>query len=168
MNSVHQFIVKDLRGKEISLSQYKGKVLLIVNTASRCGYTPQLKGLEELYKKYKDKGFVVLGFPSNDFGRQEPLEGEKIKEFCEVNYGVSFPVFEKIHVKGSKAHPLYKFLSQKKQFGLMSSEPKWNFHKFLVDKEGKVVDFFFTITKPDSPKITRKIEKLLQQPTPLK
>lgn len=160
--SIHQFTVKDLQGKEVSLKKYKGRVLLVVNTASKCGFTPQLKGLEELYRKYKDRGFVVLGFPSNDFGRQEPLEGEKIMEFCEANFGVSFPVFEKIHVKGAAAHPLYKFLSRKKQFGLLPSEPKWNFHKFLVDKEGQVADFFYTVTKPDSPKITRKIEKLLK------
>ena len=162
MDSIHNFTVKNLQGKEVKLDEYKGKVLLIVNTASECGYTPQLRGLQRLHEKYKDKGFTVLGFPSNDFGGQEPLKGEAIQQFCEVNYGVSFPVFDKIHVKGEKAHPLFKFLSGKKQFGLIPSVPKWNFHKYLVDKEGRVVDFFYTITKPDSPKIARKIEKLLR------
>lgn len=159
--TVHQFTVKNLRGEDVRLAQYKGMVLLIVNTASRCGFTQQLRGLQRLHERYKDKGFTVLGFPSNDFGGQEPLEGEAIQQFCEVNYGVSFPVFDKIHVSGKQAHPLFKFLSGKKQFGLISSAPKWNFHKYLVDKDGRLVDFFYTVTKPDSTKIRKKIEQLL-------
>ncbi len=159
--SIHQFTVKNLVGKDVKLEDYKGKALLIVNTASKCGYTPQLAQLEKLHEKYKDKGFAVLGFPSNDFGGQEPLAGQAIQEFCEVNYGVTFPVFEKVHVKGSKAVPLFKFLSDKKLNGEVSSTPKWNFHKYLIDKEGRVVDFFYTITEPDAPRLARAIEKLL-------
>lgn len=159
--SIHQFTVKNLAGKDVKLEDYKGKALLIVNTASKCGYTPQLAQLEKLHEKYKDKGFAVLGFPSNDFGGQEPLEGKAIEEFCEVNYGVTFPVFEKVHVKGSKAAPLFKFLSDKKLNGEVSSTPKWNFHKYLIDKEGRVVDYFYTITTPDAPRVARAIEKLL-------
>ncbi|MDZ4845687.1 MAG: glutathione peroxidase [Chitinophagales bacterium] len=159
--SIHQFTVKNLAGKDVPLEKYKGKALLIVNTASKCGYTPQYAQLEKLREKYKDKGFEILGFPSNDFGGQEPLEGEAIQEFCEVNYGVTFPVFEKVHVKGSKVAPLFKFLSDKKLNGEVSSVPKWNFHKYLIDKEGRVVDFFYTITNPDAPRLSRAIEKLL-------
>ncbi len=160
--TIHQFNVKNLQGEEVKLEAYKGKVLLIVNTASRCGYTPQLKSLEELYKKYKDRGFAVLGFPSNDFGKQEPLDGNEIKEFCEVNYRVTFPVFEKVHVRGSWAVPLYKFLSDKKLNGKVSSSPRWNFHKYLIDKQGNVVDYFFHFTKPDAERVARRIEKLLK------
>ena len=161
--TIHQFKVKNLQGKEVSLDAYKGKVLLVVNTASKCGFTPQLKNLEELHKKYKDKGFAVLGFPSNDFGKQEPLEGKEIQEFCEVNYGVSFPVFDKVHVKGDDTSPLFKFLSDKKLNGKLSSVPKWNFHKYLIDKDGKVVDFFYTFTKPEAPRVARRIEQLLKK-----
>lgn len=107
--TVHNFKVRNLQGKDVSLGEYKGKVLLIVNTASMCGYTPQLAGLQQLHEKYKDKGFSVLGFPSNDFGRQEPLEGDAIKEFCEINYGVNFPIFEKLHVKGKDTNQLFRF-----------------------------------------------------------
>lgn len=159
--SIHQFTVKDLAGNEVKLKDYKGKVLLIVNTASRCGYTPQFDGLEKLYNKYKDKGFAVLGFPSNDFGSQEPLNGQAIHAFCEVNYGVTFPLFEKVHVRGSKAAPLFQFLSDKKLNGKIDSAPKWNFHKYLINQEGKVVDFFYTITAPDASRLQRAIEKLL-------
>ncbi|HXH18273.1 MAG TPA: glutathione peroxidase [Chitinophagales bacterium] len=160
--TVHQFTVRDLAGKEVSLSRYKGKVLLIVNTASQCGFTPQLASLEKIYRKYKDRGFEILGFPSNDFGSQEPLEGNAIADFCRENYEVTFPVFGKVHVKGKDACDLYKFLSDKKLNGKVSSIPRWNFHKYLIDKEGRVVDYFYTITTPDAPRLTRKIEKLLQ------
>lgn len=162
MQSIHQFTVKNLAGKDVPLETYKGKVLLIVNTASKCGYTPQLEQLEKLHEKFRDKGFSVLAFPSNDFGGQEPLNGEAIQEFCDRNYGVTFPVFEKIHVKGNKAAPLFHFLSDKKQNGAVASTPKWNFHKYLIDKEGRVVDFFYTITEPDAIRVQRAIEKLLK------
>jgi glutathione peroxidase len=166
MNStqtIYPFKAKLLSGKEKTLSDYKGKVLLVVNTASGCSFTPQLKELQELRDKYADQGFEVLGFPSNDFGRQEPLDGAAINEFCEVNYGVKFPVFEKIMVRGSQAHPLFKFLSEKKLNGHINSSPKWNFHKYLINKSGEVVDFFYSFTKPNSSKVKKKIQHLLDE-----
>lgn len=165
MNStknIYPFKAKLLSGKDKTLADFKGKVLLIVNTASGCGFTPQLKELQELRAEYADKGFEVLGFPSNDFGRQEPLEGDAINEFCEVNYGVQFPMFEKIMVRGEHAHPLFKFLSQKKLNGNLNSTPKWNFHKYLVNKEGEVVDYFYSFTKPNSSKVKKKVLRLLE------
>lgn len=162
-HTIYPFKVKLLNGKEKTLSDYKGKVLLVVNTASGCGFTPQLKELQALREEYIDKGFEVLGFPSNDFGRQEPLDGSAINEFCEVNFGVQFPMFEKIMVRGSEAHPLYKFLSEKKLNGNLSSTPRWNFHKYLINKEGEVVDYFFSFTKPSSSKVKKKIQRLLDK-----
>jgi len=162
-HTIYPFKVKLLNGKEKTLSDYKGKVLLVVNTASGCGFTPQLKELQALREEYLDKGFEVLGFPSNDFGRQEPLDGSAINEFCEVNFGVQFPMFEKIMVRGSEAHPLYKFLSEKKLNGNLSSTPRWNFHKYLINKEGEVVDYFFSFTKPSSSKVKKKIQRLLDK-----
>ncbi|HWW37747.1 glutathione peroxidase [Pedobacter sp.] len=159
--SIHQFKVKLLNGLEKNLSAYKDKVLLVVNIASACGFVPQLKELQELRAELKDKGFEILAFPSNDFGRQEPLEGEQISEFCQVNYGVEFPVFEKIMVRGNQAHPIYKFLSDKKLNGKMTSTPRWNFHKYLINKQGEVVDYFFPFTKPMSSKVKKKIMRLL-------
>lgn len=159
--SIHQFKVKLLNGLEKNLSAYKDKVLLVVNIASACGFAPQLKELQELRAELKDKGFEILAFPSNDFGRQEPLEGEQISEFCQVNYGVEFPVFEKIMVRGNQAHPLYKFLSDKKLNGNLTSTPRWNFHKYLINKQGEVVDYFFPFTKPMSSKVKKKIMRLL-------
>lgn len=158
--SVHQFKVKLINGAEKKLSDYKNKNLLIVNIASACGFAPQLKELQELREELKSADFEVLAFPSNDFGRQEPLEGEAIHEFCEVNYGVTFPVFEKIMVRGAHAHPLYKFLSDKKLNGNLTSTPRWNFHKYLINKKGEVVDYFFPFTKPLSNKIKKKIQRL--------
>ncbi|WP_133781710.1 glutathione peroxidase [Pedobacter nutrimenti] len=159
--SIHQFKAKLLNGLEKNLSAYKDKVLLVVNIASACGFVPQLKELQELRAELKDKGFEILAFPSNDFGRQEPLEGEQISEFCQVNYGVEFPVFEKIMVRGNQAHPIYKFLSDKKLNGKMTSTPRWNFHKYLINKQGEVVDYFFPFTKPMSSKVKKKIMRLL-------
>lgn len=163
MKSVHDFEVKNVAQQVVGLEKYKGKVLLIVNTASKCGFTPQFKDLEALYKDYKDKDFVILGFPSNQFQDQEPLEGKQLTEFCEINYGVTFPVFDKINVKGEEAHPLFKFLSNKSENGQINSTPKWNFHKYLVDKNGKVVDFYYTFTNPNSSKVRKAIDKLLAQ-----
>ena len=160
--SIHNITVRNLQGNEVSLSEYKGKVLLIVNTASECGFTPQLGDLQKLHEKYRSQGFSVLGFPSNDFGQQEPLTGDAIEEFCKDNYRVDFPVFEKMHVKGKDASPLFRFLSDKRLNGKVSSTPRWNFHKYLIDKEGRVVDFFYTITKPGAPRVTRRIERLLK------
>jgi glutathione peroxidase len=159
-NSIYQFNVQALDGEEIDLSAYKDKVLLVVNTASECGFTPQLKDLVKLKDEFKGKGFEILAFPSNDFGGQEPLEGPQISAFCE-NIGVNYPVFEKIRVRGPYAHVLYKFFADKKQNGKLSSVPRWNFHKFLISKNGLVTDFFYPFTKPTSSKIRKKIARLL-------
>jgi len=162
-DSIYDFEVKDLTGKPVKLAQYKGKVLLVVNIASKCGLTPQLDGLETLYKKYKDKGFEVLAFPSNDF-MQEPKEGDKISEFCSVNYGVDFKIFEKGKVKGADAQPVYQYLGgQSKRLLFFKNFPVWNFHKYLVDKNGRVVDSFNPWKKPEDAKIAEEIEKYLAQ-----
>jgi glutathione peroxidase len=157
---IYQFDVQQISGEEKNLLAYKDKVLLIVNTASQCGFTPQLKDLVALKKEFNDTDFEILAFPSNDFGGQEPLEGEAINTFCE-SFGANFPIFDKIRVRGPYAHPLYKFLSDKKQNGKLSSVPRWNFHKFLVDKTGKVTDFYYPFTKPNSSKVKKQIERLL-------
>ncbi len=159
-NSIYQFNIQQLNGEELNLSEYKDKVLLIVNTASQCGFTPQLKDLSALKNEFKDQDFEILAFPSNDFGGQEPLEGHEIDAFCE-NTGVNYPVFEKIRVRGPYADPLYKFLAEKKQNGKLNSAPRWNFHKYLISKAGLVTDFFYPFTKPTSSKIRKKIARLL-------
>ncbi len=161
--TIYPFKIRKINGKEQDLSAYKDKVVLIVNTASGCGFTPQLKELQELRTHYESEDFEILGFPSNDFGRQEPLNGEEIQSFCEVNYGVEFPVFEKVMVRGSHAHPLFQFLRDKKLNGHINSTPRWNFHKYLVNREGEVVDYFYPFTKPGSAKIKKKIQKLLAE-----
>lgn len=158
--SVYDYEANTLRGQEESLSKYKGKVLLVVNTASKCGFTPQYKGLQEVYDKFKDRGFEVLGFPSNQFAKQEPGESEDIAEFCEINYGVTFPMYEKINVNGSEAHPLFKYLSKEAPGVLGSKSVKWNFTKFLVDQEGRVLKRFSPQTTPDQ--IEADIAKLLE------
>lgn len=151
--------VKDIDGKAVKLADaYKGKVLLIVNTASKCGLTPQYEGLEAVYKKYHDKGFEVLAFPANEFGKQEPGSNGEIKEFCKSNYSVSFPLFSKIVVKGDGIHPLYKQLTSAEGF---SGDIGWNFAKFLVGKNGEIIARFEPREKPDSEKITAAIEKAL-------
>ncbi len=162
-HSVYQFAVEKLNGEEVSLEKYKGKVLLIVNTASECGFTPQLKDLENLRSELAGKEFEILAFPSNDFGGQEPLDGPALGEFCSVNHGAQYTVFGKIRVRGPYAHPLYKFLADKKQNGKLNSTPRWNFHKYLVDKDGSVVDFFYPFTKPGSSRVKKKINKLLSK-----
>lgn len=144
----------------LPLSAYRGKVIMVVNTASNCGFTPQYAGLEKLYKKYKDEGLVIIGIPSNDFGGQEPGTAKTIATFCQVNYGVTFPMAAKEVVSGPKAHPFYRWASQKLGFG---SAPKWNFHKYLINRQGELVDFFYSTTKPDSVKIVRAIEKALAE-----
>jgi len=159
-NSVYRFSVQKLNGEEISLAEYKNKVLLIVNTASQCGFTPQLKELTELKKIFEGKDFEILAFPSNDFGGQEPLEGKELASFCEIQ-SVNYPVFEKIRVRGPYAHPLYKFFADKKENGKLHSIPRWNFHKFLISRSGLVTDFFYPFTKPMSSKIRKKINRLL-------
>jgi glutathione peroxidase len=148
--TVYEFKAKAIDGKEVSLSQYKGKGLLIVNVASRCGFTPQYEGLEKLYEKYKDKGFEVLGFPCNQFGAQEPGTESEIKSFCELNFGVKFPLFAKIDVNGPQTHPLYEFLKNA-QPGVLGSEGiKWNFTKFLVDQKGNPVKRYASTEKPEA------------------
>ena len=137
--SIHQFKVIDLYGKEFDFSTLKGKKILIVNTASECGLTPQYKDLESIYSKYKDKNFVIVGFPANNFGGQEPGSNQEIAQFCKMNYGVSFPMMGKISVKGNDMHPLYQFLTQKNKNGLQDSEVEWNFQKYLLDENGHLV-----------------------------
>jgi glutathione peroxidase len=150
MPTVYDFSAQTIDGKTRKLSDYKGKVLLVVNTASKCGFTPQYKGLEEVYEKFKDRGFAVLGFPCNQFGAQEPGAESEIAEFCEMNFGVSFPLFAKVDVNGEGAHPLYKYLTKAKP-GLLGSEAiKWNFTKFLVGKDGKVIERYAPTTEPQA------------------
>jgi glutathione peroxidase len=150
--------VPSLTGSPTSLCQYQGKVLLVVNTASQCFYTPQYEGLEKLHKRYAARGLVVLGFPSNDFGGQEPGSNKEIADFCQVNYGVSFPMFTKSTVKGSAASPLYAVLAQR-----AGKQPGWNFHKYLVDRTGETVQSFDSGVSPDDPRLLREIERLLAQ-----
>jgi glutathione peroxidase len=158
-DSIYDFSNRLLNGKEKSMADYKGKVLLIVNTASKCGFTPQYAGLEKIYEEKKDKGFEILGFPCNQFGKQEPGNSTEIGEFCSLNYGVSFTMFDKVDVNGDAASPLYRFL-KKQAPGLLSSEGiKWNFTKFLVDRKGNVVKRFASIDTPA--KIEKEIDKLL-------
>ncbi|MCB1147207.1 MAG: glutathione peroxidase [Leptospiraceae bacterium] len=157
--TIYDFTAKNIKGEDVALKDYQGKVLLIVNTASKCGYTPQFDGLEKLYEKYKDRGFAVLGFPCNQFADQEPAGEEKILEFCQLNYGVSFPMFAKIDVNGTKAHPLYEFLKNSQKGFLGTEAIKWNFTKFLIDRNGKPVKRIATVTKPEE--IIPDIEKLL-------
>lgn len=166
MNSnqtIYPFKVRLINGTDRNLSDYAGKVLLIVNTASGCGFTPQLKDLQQLKEELATVDFEILGFPSNDFGKQEPLEGKAISDFCEVNYGVTFPVFDKIMIRGKAAHPLYKFLADKKMNGRLNSTPRWNFHKYLISKRGEVVEYFYPFTKPTSSKVKKKIQRLLNE-----
>ncbi len=158
MSSFYQFEAETLQGKKIAMEEFKGKAVLVVNTASKCGLTPQYKGLEELYRNYKDKGLVILGFPCNQFANQEPGDNKSISEGCLINYGVSFPVFSKVDVNGDSAHPLFKYLrSELKGFG--GDKIKWNFTKFLIDREGKPVKRFAPTVKPE--KLVRHIEKIL-------
>ncbi|NUN70710.1 MAG: glutathione peroxidase [Bacteroidetes bacterium] len=156
----YSFTMKSLEGRDVPLSTYKGKVVMVVNTASFCGYTPQYKDLEAIYKQYKEKGFVILGFPANDFGKQEPGKDEDIAAFCERNYGVTFPMFSKISVKGKGIHPLYEYLTTQTQF---KEEIGWNFTKFVVDKNGAVVAKFESKVKPTDKEVLAAVEKLLAQ-----
>lgn len=158
MKNIYQFKVKDLHGKEVSLSDYKGKVLLIVNTASECGFTAQYRRLEKIYKAYKNKGLEILAFPSNDFGGQEPLEGEAIQNFCERKYKTSFRVFNKMTVKGPQQNPLFQFLSNHPN----GANPRWNFQKYLINTQGQVVDFWYSFTCPSSSRLKRAIEAELE------
>ena len=158
-DNIYNHSCNDNSGNLQNLSAFEGQALLIVNTASKCGFTPQYNGLQELQEKFKDSGFSVLAFPCNQFGGQEPGSSEEIQEFCTVNYGINFPIFEKVDVKGADAHPLFKYLTSEKK-GLLGSESiKWNFTKFLINKEGKPIARFAPNTTPE--KISKEIENLL-------
>ncbi|MDR4314678.1 glutathione peroxidase [Niallia circulans] len=157
--SIYDFKVKTMDGKMQALSDFKGNIILIVNTASKCGFTPQFKELQELYQKFKEEGFVVLGFPSNQFMSQDPGTNEEIKSFCEMNYGVTFPMFAKIDVNGKEADPLYQYLTKEAPGTLGVKAIKWNFTKFLIDRNGNVVDRYAPSTSPSE--IKADIEKLI-------
>lgn len=159
MTSIYDFTAKTLDGKDVSLGDWRGKVMLIVNTASKCGFTYQYQGLEALHRDYAARGLVVLGFPCNQFGKQEPGDAAEIANFCSLTYDVTFPMFAKIDVNGEKAHPLYKWITKEKRGFLGSSRIKWNFTKFLVDRSGKVVGRFSPTTKPEA--LRSAIEGLL-------
>jgi len=160
--SVYEFTLPSIDGEPTSLANYKGKVILLVNVASRCGFTPQYSALESIYEKYKDQGFVILGFPANNFGGQEPGTNAEIKNFCSTKYNVSFPMFAKVSVKGDDCTPLYQYLTRTANPSL-TGDIKWNFTKFLVDRNGNVVARFESPVKPDSPEVTAAIEKYLKQ-----
>lgn len=160
MSNIYEFDCKNAQGNTVSLSEYKNKVLLIVNTASKCGFTPQYEGLNNLHLKYSDKDFSVLGFPCNQFGKQEPGTNQEIQEFCSINFQIEFPVFGKIDVNGPTADPLYQYLTEKKPGLLGSKNIKWNFTKFLVDQNGNVIARFAPKTKPED--IEKKINALLK------
>lgn len=157
--SVYDFSAKTMLGKEKSLADYKGKVLLIVNTASECGFTPQFEGLQKLFETYEDQGFEILGFPCNQFNNQDPGTDAEISHFCQRNYGVTFQMFSKVDVKGENAHPLFVYLTQEAK-GMLTKQIKWNFTKFLIDKNGEVIDRFAPQTKPES--IEKDVEQALK------
>ncbi len=161
--SVLDFKVKDIDGKEVDLAKYKGEVLMIVNTASKCGLTPQYEGLEDAYEKYKDKGFKVLAFPANEFGGQEPGSNADIKTFCTTKYNVTFPVFSKVVVKGDGITPLFQYLTEKDTNPKFAGPIQWNFNKFLVNRKGEVIARFEPKVKPDDPKVVEAIEKALAE-----
>jgi glutathione peroxidase len=161
-SGVLDFTLNSLDGKPAPLAEYRGKVVLIVNVASKCGYTPQYTGLEKIYEKYKDQGFVILGFPANNFGGQEPGTNEEIKTFCSSKYQVTFPMYSKVSVKGADSTPLYQFLTDKQTNPATAGEIKWNFTKFLVDRNGKVIARFEPAITPESADVTGAIEKALK------
>ena len=156
---IYSYTMKTIDGKDKPLSEYKGKVLLVVNVASFCGYTPQYKDLEEVYRKYKDDGFVILGFPANNFGQQEPGSDEEIKTFCDTKYNVTFDLFSKISVKGVDQHPLYQYITKDSPF---PGDVKWNFQKYLVDKNGNIVAMYPSKVKPNDKNVIQQIESLLK------
>ena len=159
MPNIYNFKVKDIDGKEFDFSTLKGKKIMIVNVASECGYTPQYKVLEELYKEYKNKNFVIIGFPCNDFGGQEPGTENEIKSFCEKNYGVTFPLMSKVSIKGDNPDPIYQWLTKKEKNGVADGEVKWNFFKFLINEKGEYVKMFTSKDEPVSEEIINWINK---------
>ena len=156
--SFYDFTVKDITGNDYPLSQLKGKKVLVVNTASKCGFTPQYDGLQELFEKYGDENFMIIGFPANNFAKQEPGSNEEIANFCRLNYGVTFPMMSKISVKGDDQHPLYRWLTSKAENGVEDSKVSWNFQKYMIDEEGQLVGHFAPTVKPDNKKLVRWIE----------
>ncbi len=162
VTTLHDIAVERITGETVKLGDYKGKVLLLVNTASKCGFTGQYEGLQALFEKYEDKGLVVMGFPSNDFLRQEPGSNEEIQAFCRINYGVTFPMFAKLKVKGADAHPLYRFLTSKETNPEYAGKISWNFNKFLVDRQGRIVGRFGSRTAPDDKDLVAAVESALE------
>jgi len=160
--SIYDFTMNDIDGKRVNLADFKGKVVLVVNVASRCGFTPQYEGLQKLYLKYQQQGFVILGFPANNFGFQEPGTNAEIKSFCSAKYNVTFPIFSKISVKGDDIDPLYKYLTDKGSNPQYGGDIKWNFNKFLIDRQGNIVARFEPQVKPDGDEMVQAIEKALQ------
>ncbi len=156
--SIYQYSVQDIDGNDFKMSELEGKKVMIVNTASKCGFTPQYEQLEEIYQKYKDDNFTIIGFPANNFMSQEPGSNEEIKEFCSLNYGVTFPMMSKISVKGDDMHPLYQYLTQKDQNGVLDNEVKWNFQKYLINEDGTLAHVFYSKTLPNEEEIIRWIE----------
>jgi glutathione peroxidase len=156
-SSLYSIKINSISGSEINLEAYKGKKILFVNVASKCGFTPQYEGLQELYELYGDT-LMIIGVPSNQFGKQEPGSSEEIASFCKINYGVTFLITEKVKVKGDNQHPLYAWLTKKENNGVKNSSVKWNFQKYLVDENGNLIDYYFSLTKPMSQKITKHLE----------
>ena len=161
MNSIYDFKMVNIQGDTLQLNEYAGKVILIVNTASKCGFTYQYEGLEKLYETYKERGLVILGFPANNFLKQEPGTDEEIAAFCSINYGVTFPMFSKISVRGKDIHPLFQYLTSKETNPEFGGKISWNFNKFLISKEGKIINRFGSKDKPESEKIIEAIERTL-------
>ena len=161
--SIYDFKMKDIDGKDVSLKSYKGKVVMVVNVASKCGYTKQYEQLEAVYKKYQDKGLVILGFPANNFGSQEPGTNEEIKQFCTSKYSVTFPMFAKISVRGEDIHPLYKYLTSKDDDPQFSGDISWNFNKFLIDKDGKIINRYVSKVTPDDATVITDIETAIKK-----
>lgn len=160
-DTAYQYAFHTLRGhNNLPLDSFRGKVVIVVNTASKCGFTPQYAGLEALYEKYKDQGLIILGVPSNDFGKQEPGAEQEIADFCQVNYGVSFPMAAKEVVSGKQAHPFFRWAKQKLGFG---TAPKWNFHKYLINRNGELIDYFYSTTSPKSARFIKAVEKALNE-----
>ncbi len=161
LGTIYDFTMKSIDGKEVPLSTYRGRVLLVVNVASKCGYTPQYEGLQKLFEDYKEKGLVVLGFPANNFGGQEPGSNKDIQQFCQNEYGVTFDMFEKISVKGADKHPLYKYLTSAKTNGEVIGEIQWNFEKFLIGKNGEILGHYDKKVEPLSEQLVRDIQRAL-------